>query len=313
MSWQRTVSPFNARLAWRLALSLGAVGLLGCGAGAKGDCPALDSCGGTAMATGNWKVVNPLADVCQVPVVRPTQPSSDVSDFANHTTLLPPTLAPPQPNPVLLQQTTSGDWCSSLVLTPSDSVENANLWHDAPELDTGTLNLASDHSYLTSMTFSTKNLPRDRNTTHFAPRCLLANGGGHPDPTTGLPKAGICDVLAVGLNKYYSDGRITPTVPANFANIACTNATDGGCDCTYVYTVQIDDLGGWTVPVGDPSTLVQDSLSLSFNGVTLNSQEPSASMKSTFCASPTRLQLSGWNGGSLFTLQGLRTLVLSAM
>jgi hypothetical protein len=304
----------NTRMS-RLASSLGALGLsmcfLGCGAGAKGDCPALDSCGGSPA--GNWKVLTPANDACQVPVVRPTQPSSDVSDFANHTMPLPPTIAPPQPNPVLTQQTTSGDWCSSLVLTPGDSVENANLWHDAPLLDVGTVNLASDHSYISALTFSTTRLPPDRNTTHFAPRCLLANGGGHPDPSTGLPMPGTCDVLAVGLNKYYSDGRITPTVPANFADVKCAAAADGGCDCTSVYTVQIDDLGTWTVPVGDPTTLIQESTSLSFNGVTLNSLEPSASMKSTFCASPTRLQLSGTNGGSLFTLQGLRTLILSAM
>jgi hypothetical protein len=319
------------RLGWlaRLTLGLGAVVLFGCGMGAKGDCPALVSCGGNPV--GNWKVSGPEA-ACQVFPVRPSQPV-DVTDFTGHMgTPQGPTIAPPQANAVVLQQTTSGDWCSSLALTPNDTVENANLWHEAPELVAGTVSLAGDGTYISSLTFSTKNFSKERNTTHFAPRCLLANGGGHPDPVTGLPSTtyqftatvgtppqtmtltGACAALAVGLNKYYIEGRINPTVVPNFADITCADApSDGGCDCAGAYTVVVDDVGSWSVPKGDLTTLLQDSTALTYNGVEVKSMTAAASFKSSFCASPNQLQLTGPAGGSLYTLQGLRTMVLSPM
>jgi hypothetical protein len=299
---------FNSSLVLPLALGLCAVALVGCGAGAKGDCPALASCGGSPA--GSWTLAN-ATDVCQVPVVRPTQPA-DVTDFANHTMPTAAMIAPPQPNSVVLQQTTSGDWCSSLVYNPDDTVSNANLWHDAPELMVGgTLKFFdADHSYLTSLTFSTKNLPQERNTTHFAPRCLLASGGGQPNPQTGLPAAGTCVKVAKGLNDYYIP--LKNTVPPNFGDIKCADASDGGCDCTYVYTVEIDDSGTWTVPVGT-TTLLQDSTVFTYNGAAPNSQAPGSTMKTSLCATGGQLQLTGPSGGSLSGIQGLRTMVLSPM
>ncbi len=300
----------------RLTLGLGALGLLGCGAGAKGDCPALDSC--TGNPTGNWKVTS-VADSCQVPVVRPNQPV-DVTEFTSHTgTPQSPTIAPPQPNPVVLQQPTSGDWCLSLVLNPDDTVTNANLWHETPELIDGTFKLFdADHSYTTQLIFSTKNFSAESNTTHFAPRCLLASGGGHPDDKTGLPGPGICDVLATGLTKYYIP--LLMTVPPSFAGldggaIKCTLAADAGCDCVAAYTVQIDDAGTWALPVGEPGTLLQESgLGVfMYNGISSSSQAPAMTMRASYCAAGNRLQLTGPNGGSLFTIQGLRTIVLSPM
>jgi hypothetical protein len=299
---------FTSRPVLALALVAGAVALVGCGTGAKGDCPALASCGGSPA--GSWTLAN-ATDACQVPVVRPTQPA-DVTEFANHTMATPAIIAPPQPNPVVLQQTTSGDWCSSLVYNPDDTVSNANLWHDAPELmPGGTLKFFDvDHSYITSLTFSTKNLPRERNTTHFAPRCLLASGGGQPNPQTGLPAAGTCVKLATGLNAFYVP--IKTTVPPNFSDITCTDASDGGCDCTYVYTVAIDDSGKWTVPAGT-TTLLQDSGIFTYNGAAPNSQAPGGTIKSDFCATGGQLLLTGPNGGSLSGIQGLRTMVMTLL
>src|SRR5262245_45501279 len=74
----------------------------GCGKGAAGNCPARGDCGGNPA--GNWAVT----DFCQVNPVRPAQPE-DVTEFTGTTGAPPPMIAPPQPNPVVLQQTTSGD------------------------------------------------------------------------------------------------------------------------------------------------------------------------------------------------------------
>jgi hypothetical protein len=300
----------------RVALGFGVLALLGCGKGARGECLALDSCGGNP--SGSWKVTS-AANSCQIPVVRPTQPV-DVTDFTSHTSgPQGPTIAPPQANPVVLQQTTSGDWCLSLVLNPDDTVSNANLWHEAPELIDGTFKLFdADHSYTTSLTFSTKNFPVESNTTHFAPRCLLASGGGHPDPKTALPGPGTCDALGAGLTTFYDAGRVNKTVPPNFLGvdggaIKCTLTADGGCDCVAAYTVQVDDAGTWSLPAGEPGTLLQDSSVFTYNAVISSSQAPAMSMRSTYCAQNNQLQLTGPRGGSLFTIQGLRTLLLTPM
>ena len=220
------------------------------------------------------------------------------NDFTNMNPPLPPTLAPPQPNPVLPQQSTSGDWCSSLVVTPTGSVMNAMLWHDAPKLIDGTL-LFIDNTYVTKLTFSTKDFPPERNMTHFAPRCLMASGG---NPT--------CAQLTMGLKDFYEALKVSIAVPETFQNIDCAPSTaDGGCDCTYIYVVQVDDAGNYLVQ--EDGSLLQDSHVFTFNGKEAFSQSPARSFQSTMCASPgASLQLSGPNGGALAGLQGLRTMTL---
>jgi hypothetical protein len=274
---------------WSFLASLAVCLIAGCGEGAKGGCPALESCGGNPAGT--WTV----SDVCQFQPVRPAQPTS-TNDFANMTPPLAPTLAPPQPNPVLQQQSTSGDWCSSLVVTPTGSVMNAVLWHDAPKLVEGTLTFI-DNSYVTRLKFSTEGFPPARNMTHFAPRCLMANGG---NPT--------CEQLATGLTSFYVPLKLS--VPATYQNITCALSTvDGGCDCSYIYVVQVDDAGNYLVR--DDGTLLQDSHVFTFNAAEAFSQSPSRSFETTMCATPgVSLQLSGPNGGSLAGLQGLRTMTL---
>jgi len=275
-----------------LALGLGALAAWGCGDGAKGGCPALDSCGGNPLGT--W---SSITDVCQFQPVRPAQPV-DVTAFG---TITPPTamIAPPQPNPVVLQQTTSGDWCSSLVYTesPDPEVLNVVLWHDAPLLTTANILFAADFSYLTALTFSTAGLPVARNTTHFAPRCLLANGA--PSPT--------CAKLTTALTSFYMSQK-PGVIPANFDQIRCGNASDGGCDCTSVYTVAVSDSGTWRAESG---TLFQDSTLFLYNGTAVGAQSPATTLETTFCARGGTLQLTGNRGGSLFGIMGLRTLVLS--
>jgi hypothetical protein len=274
-----------------LAAGLAAVLVAGCGEGAKGGCPATESCGGNPAGT--WSV----SDVCQFQPVRPAQPV-DTTDFTNMTPPLAPTLAPPQPMAVLQQQTVSGDWCSSLDVRPDGHVANAVLWHDAPRLAEGTLTfIEQDHSYVTKLKFSTENVPGGthfRNLTHFAPRCLMANGG---NPT--------CMQLTEGLKVLYV--KAGPFVPETFQQIDCQPATDGGCDCTYIYVVQVDDAG--TYRLREDGTLLQESMTITFNGIQAFQQSPARAYQTTMCATPAFLQLSGANGGSLMGLQGLRTLV----
>jgi len=276
-----------------LALGLSVLAASGCGDGAKGGCPALESCGGSPVGT--WSVIT---DRCQFQPVRPAQPV-DVTAFG---TITPPTamIAPPQPNPVVLQQTSSGDWCSSLVYTenPDPEVLNVALWHDAPLLTSASITFGADFSYLTALTFSTAALPVHRNTTHFAPRCLLANGA--PSPT--------CAKLETALTSFYMSPK-PGVIPANFDQIKCGNAGDGGCDCASVYTVAVSDSGTWKI---DGDTLLQDSALFLYNGTAVGAQSPATTVQTPFCARGGTLQLTGNRGGGLFGIQGLRTLTLSS-
>jgi hypothetical protein len=302
---QRAMNGMNGMSAL-VALGLGAVlAASGCVVeGAKGGCPALDSCGGNPVGT--WTKV---LDACQFQPVRPAQPVDTMAFTAAPTPAIA-MIAPPQPNPVLSQQTTSGDWCSNLVYvteTPVDAVLNVVLWHDAPTLTNQSLaNLSiafgDDHTYLmTGLTFTTANLPPERNTTHFAPRCLLASGAGSPT----------CTKLTAALKNFYGM-TATPLASPNFSNIDCQgDALTTGCDCSYIYSVTISDGGNWSVK--DDNTLLEDSSTgaFTYNLGAVNAQSPATTIATTFCAQGGTLQLTGPRGGSLFGVQGLRTLMLS--
>jgi hypothetical protein len=283
----------KVHLALCLVAGLGAFGAVGCGnKGATGSCTDLVACGGSPV--GAWASI---VDSCQFQPVRPAQ-AIDVTEFTqNSTGPMAAMIPPPQPNPVVTQQTTSGDWCSSLVYNPDNSVSNVQLWHDAPILDAANITYGPDMSYLTALTFSTKSFPVERNTTHFPLRCLIANGA--PPPPS-------CSMLAAGLTTFYKPQ--SAGVPPNFDPITCVDASDGGCTCTYVYTVVVSDQGMWKA---DGTTLLQDSAVFLYNGAMVNSQSPGTTLKSTFCAQNGRLQLTGPSGGSLFGVLGLRTLELS--
>jgi hypothetical protein len=271
-----------------------ALGAAGCGKGAKGDCPQIDICGGSPV--GNWTV----SDACLVKPVRPAQPV-DVTEFTGMSAAATPTIAPPQPNPVVTTQTTSGDWCSNLVYNPDDSVSNGNLWHEAPSISKGKMifdDTGGQRTYITQLTFT---IDKGQDTTHFAHRCLIANGATAPT----------CAKLAAGLTDFYK--ATGPTVPATFSDITCTDDGNGGCDCSYAFTLQVDDQGTWDVDKSDSTVLVQDSMALTFNGQQSNSQAPMATFRTSFCQGNNMLELSGVRGGSISGIQGLRTLLLTPM
>jgi hypothetical protein len=276
------------------ALGLGAAG---CGKGNKGDCPQLDICGGSPASDTAWQVTS----ACQVGPVRPAEPG-DVNDFM---TMNPQaaTITPPQPNPVVAQQTTSGDWCSSLVFTQNDEITNANLWHEPAQISEdpakpSTIIFGKDGTYLTKLVFD---VPTGRDFTHFTRRCLVANGNVNPT----------CDKLATALTAYYKPANVG--VPATFGDIGCAAASDGGCDCTYTFTLEVDDSGQWAIDKTDETILVQDSTTLQFNGATMNAAATTTTLRSSLCAAGQQLELSGLRGGSLSNVQGLRTLGLTAM
>jgi hypothetical protein len=279
--------------------ALSAVYAAGCGGkGAEGNCPALGSCGGDPNnLAGTWQI----SQFCQYQAVRPAQPT-DVNDFMG-TPPLPPTLAPPQPQPTQLAPTTSGDWCFALDYN-MDTVNNVSLWHDAPLLQPGTtvqftVNPTTGNLYTAIYIFST-NYEGANNTTHFAPICLTANGG---DPT--------CADLATGLTKFYAAGNGTPQPPATFNNIQCaTSPSDGGCDCTYYYELQVVDEGTWSAAGG---TIFEENSSFTYNGQVSKLGTPAQTVQATYCQQGTRLELSGARGESLSDLLGLRTMVLTKM
>jgi hypothetical protein len=231
-----------------------------------------------------------------------------VTDFMN-TSSLAPTLAPPQPQATQLVQTNSGDWCLSLNYNQG-TVNNVNLWHDVPHLQPGTMvTFNADKTYQAVYLFST-NYPGARNRSHFAPICLTANGG---NPT--------CDDLTAGLTKFYVAGNavqpVTPTSPAppappaTFGNIQCvTSRADQGCDCTYVYGLQVVDQGTWSSSGG---TILQESSNFVYNGLPSKLGTPVTTVQVTYCQLDATLELSGANGGMLSDLPGVRTMVLTKM
>jgi hypothetical protein len=282
-------------------VALGAVYTAGCGGkGAEGQCAALGDCGGDP--TGNWKIV----EACQYQPVRPAQPT-DVNDYMG-TPPLPPTLAPPQPQPTQLVPTTSGDWCLSLDYNMG-TVNNVSLWHDAPLLQPGstvtfiktaaTATTPAVNTYTAIYIFST-NYPGANNTTHFAPICLTANGG---DPS--------CADLTAGLTKFYAAGNGTPQPPATFNNIQCvTSPSDGGCDCTYYYELEVVDEGSWSAAGG---TIFEQNSSFTYNGQVSKLGTPAQTVQATYCQQNASLELSGARGESLSDLLGLRTMLLQKM
>ncbi len=285
-------------------VALSGMSTAGCGGkGAEGPCPLIDACGGDP--TGNWQIL----EGCQYLPVRPTQPT-DVNDFMSPP--LSPTLAPPQPQPTELAPTTSGDWCFALDFAPPpDGLQNVSLWHDAPRLQPGsTVAFYTDNTYQAVYLFSTS-YPGARNSSHFAPICLTANGG---DPT--------CADLATALTTFYAAKTAVPAIgthpappapPATFSNIQCVTSTaDQGCDCTYVYQLQVVDQGNWSAASG---TIFEESSNFQYNGFTPTKLgSPAQTVQASYCRTDaTTLELSGARGESLSDLVGLRTMLLQKM
>ncbi len=309
LGWARMT---RVTLGLAFAVALVSATVAGCnGLGATGGCATLGNCGGDP--TGNWKIQN----VCQFAPVKPAQ-ATDIGDFLSGSGSS--TLTPPQPNASVLTQTSSGDWCSQLVYASDGTITNANLWHEAPSLRSGTVALLAQdptmpgmpaaytatYNFSTSMGSSDPQTPGEpRDVTHFAPNCLVANAArSAADPS----KPPSCTELEGSLTKYFN----AQTPPA-FNDINCTQTADLGCDCNYFYTLAVVDNGSWAKSPTDPSTILETSTLITFNNQEMKAQDISQTLEVTFCSQNNQLELSGANGRDLNNLSGLRTLTLSRM
>lgn len=204
-----------------------------------------------------------------------------------------PSIAPLQPQP-----TTDGNWCSDLKVTPPSGttpakVTDVNLWHDLPALNSGTVQFMTDGTYAVDLKFSEPGVQ-----THFTPYCLQYQGNVAID----------CPSLGPQMAAFYMNA--AGTHPVAFTNIACQLASDGGCDCAYDYSVEVTDSGTWLQGGG----LIQESSSsYLYNGQAVMSQAPELSMFANYCQTGSSLILSGFQGSTLSSVVGLRTLSLTKM
>jgi hypothetical protein len=243
--------------------------------GAQGSCPDGASCGGDP--SGSWKVTQ----TCQFSPPRPIQPLT----YTEYTAKPQDPLVPPvQPLP-----STSGDWCSGLFYPGPGAITNVELWHDTAQLTSGTLTFSKDKTYQANLTFQA----RDQ-VTHFATACLETGGF-----------SASCSGLQTDLTSFYAMAK-----GQNFKNIRCTEAStsDGGCDCTYTYEVDLSDQGTWSTSGG---LLFQNSQTYTYNGLAVQEYQPQVPTISNYCVRGG-MTMTGYQGASLSGVLGLRTLTLSA-
>lgn len=258
-----------------VATGLGLAATSGCtGEGADYGCPDLPACGGDPTATGvqppgNWNVhswcqyVPPLTYTVGVPY----EPQTWLSQG--------PTKTPPVSK-------SSGDWCQSIVFLPANSPGNTSgqekLTFPALDHTPGTITGATVNLNPTSHNYNVAISTSSTTSGHFSPTCLTAFGA---NPS--------CSDVETQLAMSYG-------VP-NYQDTVCTNASDGGCDCSFEYLGTAADQGTYQT-VGD--TLYFFS---AFSDVT-------PVLATTYCATGGTLTITGKNGGSLFEVPGLRTLTL---
>jgi hypothetical protein len=266
---------FGRALGVVVAAAMAASATSGCtGEGADYGCPDITGCGGDPTATGqdppgNWNIHS----WCQYvpPFTYTVTPPPSPQIWLNQA---------PAKTPAASKA--SGDWCQSIVYTPANSPGNSTgqarltfptLNHTPGVLTGATVNLdPNSHTYQVAISTSSST------TTHFAPSCLTAFGNSTS-----------CTDFETQLAASYG-------VP-NYQNTVCSDASDGGCDCSFLFAGAAADQGTWRT-VGD--TLYFFS---AFN-------ELQPIVETTYCSSNHTLSISGKNGTSLFAVAGLRTLTL---
>ena len=259
-----------ARLGLVVALAAGCGGM-----GTAGTCMTYGACGADAKGVaGNWTLVAGCENLVVAPYQQPSLPEQlQQPQFVSQ--------APPQPQP-----TTSGDWCSQLVYEPSVSptmpVKGVVLWHGPPTVSDGYLNQVADPTDATQGTYSAQIQFRTHEQTYFANACLTRFESVAPS----------CDKFGADLQAFLTPQpgfKFDPTQPT------CTGDSSVGCTCKYDYQVQSGEMGTWRVDPANPKTIV-------FSG-TSRTEPQSAS----FCQVGDSLELSGLDGTSLFSAQGVRS------
>ncbi len=259
------------------------------GGGAEGGCAETASCGNGSPA-GTWQVVGQCA-------FSPTQPSQPLLYQQYNAKPPDPVLTPVQPI-----ATTGGDWCAGLFYPAPggtmSGIQDVTLWHANAALNSGSVQLNTDATYKTSLVFQAPSA------THFTPACLQGSGFS---PT--------CQQLQSDLVKFYAAAHgqkfVNPIGP-NGQSIAgdpiqCASATDGGCDCSSTFEVDLIDQGTWTAAGG---VLSENSEIYTYNGLMVYEDQPAAATAANYCVNGD-LTLTGANGTSLSGVFGLRTMILS--
>jgi hypothetical protein len=248
-----------------------AMGAFGCnGGGAQGGCPESTSCGGDIV--GFWQA----HDYCQF---SPTQPSQPINVTEYTARPQDPMVAPPQP-----LVATNGDWCSGLFYPAPGKIYAVTLWHDVPTFKAGSVEFdANPNLYKTNLVLQT------HSQTHFALACLQAGGFS---PT--------CDQLQTDLTAFY-----VAAGSQKYLNVGCAAADDHGCDCSYVYELDVLDQGTWYTK---SDVLYENSETYTYNGKVEQTFQPLAPEAVDYCASSDNLVLTGDNGSSLAGLLGLQKL-----
>jgi hypothetical protein len=250
-----------------------AVGLAA-GCGGKGT---EGTCSTYAACGGDPKGDWTLMTGCQNLIVMPYQQPSLPDQLMQPQT---PTQAPPQPQP-----TTSGDWCSQLVyqpsINPSMPVRSVVLWHGPPTVHDGYLHMKADGTYAAQIQFITLEH------TFFPSPCL----------TRYERMAPTCEKLGTDLAAYEQ------TQPGFMFDqpMTCTGDSSVGCDCSYHYQVQSTEMGTWSIDQTKIGSIVFASV---------NRSEP---QPASFCQNGTSLELSGDDGTSLFSAEGVRSAQFTRM
>jgi hypothetical protein len=260
------VRPVTSHTARVLLLVIAAASVSACqGKGVGGSCADVAGCGGNLV--GKWQVNG----FCQYEV---DPPSSTNTLPAGYTTPQTPTLASPMPT------TNTGDWCQGLVVIPADggAMATAGFFQPPSNFMTGTLDFEDDGTYQFMLTGIANTVA------HFSLACIAAHGA-----------AISCTALATDLNA-------VPNV--NYTNVRCSNASDGGCDCSLSLGDSGFDHGTWALD--STKTVVYETSTNAGKG-------PQAA---SFCVDQDNntLTLSGYDGATLIGgPAGLRTLTASRM
>jgi hypothetical protein len=124
-------------------------------------------------------------------------------------------------------------------------------------------------------------------TGHFAPSCLQAYGA---NPS--------CSDLEAQLT---TSQQGQPNFLIHDPPFTCVKASDNGCDCTWYWQSTEADQGVW-----------QTSGDILYFFSNQGTNQPI--IETTFCAKPgQQLAVSGRNGSSMFSVEGLRTMTLVPM
>jgi hypothetical protein len=199
--------------------------------------------------------------------------------------------------------TTNGDWCSGLdypssgTSAPGGTIAEVILWHPAATLSSGNLWLKTDAStgqktYVENLVFSTPA------TTHFSLACIQGEG-----VTT------TCQQFEADLTAFY---KTTPAMAQGITGIQCSDSSDGGCDCSYTFTVALADEGSWAADGQGLISMNSEPPNYTYNGAFIPEYEPPVPVTATYCNSGGTLTLTGSGGSSLAGILGLRTLTMGA-